>query len=197
MEVVALSGKAGTGKDYLYTAVLKPLGFKRVALADHFKNFIVSRGLASFEEVYVTKPPHIRWMLQQEGTELGRNVYGEDIWCRTLLIWMEHWERTWGMNKFAITDVRFPNEVTFVKAIGRVYRIEAPERAAASPLTAEAKAHVSETALDDYTAFSGVIYNDPRFAATVAAQIYAQLERHDLLTSAEAQLQPSNFQFGV
>jgi len=197
MQIVALSGKANTGKDYIYATVLQQLGFHRVALADHFKNWIVGKGEASYADVHLHKPPVVRTLLQQEGTERGRNVYGEDVWCRTLGAWMQHWERTWGMAKFAITDVRFPNEVAYVQSLGgKVYRIHAPERAYASTLSHEARAHISETALDDFTGFDGIIANDPVHSHSVGAQV-RQLLNFDGLLTAAVSTPAGSFHLGV
>lgn len=160
--VVGLSGRAGVGKDYLFNTVLKPLGFYRVALADHFKIWIAGQGSASYEELFKTKPPKIRHLLQQEGTERGRLVFGEDIWCQVLYSWMTLWQEQWGLTKFCITDIRFPNEVEFVQRVGgKVVRIQAPEREVSRGLSAEARLHPSETALDDFNNFDLVINNDP------------------------------------
>ena len=163
IEILALSGKSGTGKDYIFENYLKPQGFHRWALADHFKIWTVGKGMATYEEVFHTKPPHVRKALQQSGTEEGRDVYGEDIWLETASAWMHHLSKTWGVNRFCITDCRFPNEVEFVRKVlkGKVVRIHAPERAALSSLNAEARLHISEIALDDYRNFDFVINNDP------------------------------------
>jgi hypothetical protein len=161
--VLGLSGRAGVGKDYLFNSVLKPLGYHRVALADHFKIWIAGKEEATYDEVFNTKPPKIRHLLQQEGTERGRNVYGGNVWCKTLHNWMRLWNENWGISKFCITDIRFPNEVEFVQSVGgSVIRIEAPQRQDAKGLSAEARSHLSETALDFFSGrFDLVINNDP------------------------------------
>jgi hypothetical protein len=178
IEVIGISGKAGTGKDFIYTNYLAPLGYRRWALADHFKIWAVGKGAATYDEVFHTKPPHVRKALQQTGTEEGRNVYGEDVWCVAAKAWMEHLNITWGENKFCITDVRFPNEVVFIKNMGgKILRIEAPQREAVSTLSAEARTHISETALDEFpiSEFSAIIRNDPDDAETVESQIKSAL----------------------
>lgn len=187
MQLVALSGNAGTGKDYLYEHYLKPLGFYRVALADHFKNFVVGKGLATFEEVHITKPPHIRKLLQEEGTERGRNLYGDRVWCDTLVAWMKHWERTWGITKFAMTDVRFPNEADFVHELGgRVYRIVAPNRYANNGMSPEARLHPSETAMDGFTNYDGILHNDYGNEFSVGPALTGLLHAHGVLTASDA-----------
>lgn len=151
LQIIGLSGKAGVGKDYIAQQFLQPLGFQQISLADHFKLTIVGRKLATFQEVFHTKPPHVRKLLQEEGTERGRNVYGEDVWCDTLYATVLLHAARNNQTRWVIPDVRFPNEVQFIQQVGGVvYRIWAPDRAATSPLTPEQRQHPSETALDRY-----------------------------------------------
>ena len=159
--VIGLAGKAGSGKDFITQHVIRPLGYMQFSLAWHFKVGIVGKGLATHEEVFFTKPPEIRRQLQLEGTEYGRNVYGEDVWCNTTLEWFHVLSENWGIRKFIIPDIRFPNEVQFIRALGgAVYRIHAPVRVEQNKLTPEQRQHPSETSLDDYTEFDGRINND-------------------------------------
>jgi hypothetical protein len=175
-EVVGLSGKAGSGKDYISQNFLIPLGYKQFSFAWHFKVWLIGKGEATHEEVFFTKPPHVRKLLQEEGTERGRNVYGENVWCNTAAEWMRVLAENCGLTKFVIPDVRFPNEVEFIQSIGgKVYRIVAPERSANNNLTEEARRHISETALDDFTGFNGYIFNDPYPPAPLSAQIHSLL----------------------
>ena len=123
-DIVALSGRIGSGKDFIYNQYLFPLGYRKLALADHFKIWIVGQGLATYDEVFKTKPEKIRHILQQTGTEEGRNIYGADIWCQTAFAWIEHLSNTMKIDKWCITDVRFKNEVLAIqKCGGRVIRI--------------------------------------------------------------------------
>ncbi|TFH49103.1 MAG: hypothetical protein E4H01_04970 [Lysobacterales bacterium] len=162
MNIVGISGKAGSGKDFLAKTVFAPAGFKSWSLAWHFKVWLAGQGQATYEEVFHTKPPHVRDLLQQEGTERGRNVYGENIWCDTAAMWITLLHEVWGADRFVIPDIRFPNEVAMVQRLGgKVIRLCAPERVATSSLLAEARAHPSETALDNYMDFDLIVFNDP------------------------------------
>lgn len=177
LEIIGLSGQAGSGKDYIFDHHLKPLGYARWALADHMKMWVIGKGQATYEEVFKTKPPHIRKLLQQTGTEEGRDLYGEDVWLRTNLAWLTHLSNTMDINKICITDVRFPNEVKFIQDHGgKVLRIIAERRVRNSPLSHEARQHISETALNGYTGFDGFIWNDPGYEETVKQQIYTLLD---------------------
>ena len=70
-DIIALSGRIGSGKDFIYNQYLFPLGYRKFALADHFKIWIVGQGLATYEEVFITKPPKVRHLLQQAGINFG------------------------------------------------------------------------------------------------------------------------------
>lgn len=171
-EVVGLSGKAGSGKDFIAQHYLAPLGYIQFSFAWHFKVWLVGKGEATHEEVFYTKPPHIRKLIQQEGTERGRNVYGPNVWCDTTAEWLRVLAENAGIRKFVIPDVRFPNEVELIHSLGgKVIRVHAPYRAANSNLTEEARQHISETILDEYQHFDWIIYNDPDMAETVSTQI--------------------------
>lgn len=172
IKVIGISGKSGTGKDHITQNFIRPHGFYQWSLAWHFKVGIVGKGLATHDEVFYTKPPHIRKELQLEGTERGRMVYGENLWCDTAREWMVLLKEQWGIDKFVIADVRFPNEVEFVQNMGgKVARIVAPKRAESNSLSTEARLHVSETALDDFTGFDHIINNDPDDSSFVSHQI--------------------------
>lgn len=178
LQIVGISGKAGSGKDWIAQNLLIPRGFRQWSFAWHFKVWLVGQGKATLEEVFETKPPHIRKLMQEEGTERGRMVYGEDIWANTMYAWFQTINMYWGENKFVVPDVRFVNEVEAIHRLGgKVYRIYAPIRVANSSLSEEARNHISETALDGYKKFDGYIDNDPQYANTVETQIINLLNR--------------------
>lgn len=162
IRVIGLSGKANSGKDFISQHWFRVNGYTQWSLAWHFKVGIVGRNDATHEEVFVTKPPHIRKLLQEEGTERGRYIYGENVWLDTTKEWFNILHDYCGINKFIIPDVRFINEVNYIKneLNGAVIRIHAPNRVNDSTLTAEARNHISETELDNYTDFDFIIHND-------------------------------------
>jgi hypothetical protein len=172
LDIIGLAGKSGTGKDHIAKIHFQPLGFKPFSFAWHPKVFLVGKGLATHEEVFVTKPPHIRTLLQDDATRLGRDVYGKDVWCRTLIEWMRVVYENWGETKFVIPDVRFLNEAEHIKAAGgRVIQVYAPIRAANNQLTEEQRRHQSETELDTYIDFDGILHNDVPFDQTISQQL--------------------------
>lgn len=179
MKLIGLAGRSGVGKSTLSATYLRPLGFNEVGIADEIKIRAVATGVATYEEVFVgPKPAHVRTWLQEEGTERGRNVFGEDVWVRALLARLRKVEETWGIDQFVVTDVRFVNEVEFIhKHGGIVLRIDAPTRFANNGMTAEQRQHPSECDLDRLTNqdFDGIVLNDPEFAGTASWQLHAHL----------------------
>lgn len=172
MEIIGLSGKAGSGKDFIAKEYLFPLGYHQYSLAWHFKVGIVGEGQATYEDVFFNKPPSIRHILQQKGTEEGRMKYGEDVWLNHAYTWMQVFRHYWNVDKFVVPDIRFPDEVEFIQQHGgKVFRVNAPLRTMNSGLSIEAKMHVSETALDMYTGFDGIVENDPQYQDSVQIQI--------------------------
>lgn len=164
-QVLGLAGKAGSGKDYVYTHVIKPRGFMQVSLAWHFKADLIGKGAITFEEAFVTKPPKIRTLLQFVGTELGRNIFGRSVWCDTLVAWMDIYNHHWGATQFVIPDVRFINEMEFIQndLDGKVLKIEAPDRSGGTTLDDIQRAHPSEAEMDGIrdNEFDGILHNDP------------------------------------
>lgn len=80
--------------------------------------------------------PEVRAMLQRMGTEVGRNMLGQDIWVDALFKNFEP-----GM-KWVIVNVRFPNEAEAVwSRDGEVWEVTRPG-------FKPALGHVSDTALE-------------------------------------------------
>ena len=158
--VIGLSGAAGSGKDWIAKQYLvKDFGFHNISLAWHFKIQCISHGEATYEEVFDTKPPRVRRLLQILGTEQGRDVWGEDIWVNTMFAWMTLYHKDWGIDKFVIPDVRYPNELRAIQKLGgRVYRVTGDRL---GDLTEEAWSHPSEQSLtDDMDLYDGFINNN-------------------------------------
>jgi len=99
-----------------------------MAFADHFKIAAVCYNNLEYDKVFINKDTQTRQRLQQLGTEQGRNKYGEDIWIKIVYNWMKLYASR-GIKRFIITDVRFENEVKFIKELnGIVIKINAPDR---------------------------------------------------------------------
>ena len=165
MMIVGFSGYARSGKDTAAEA-LSSLGFVRISFSDKLRDFIYEfnptvwsddsalntdlrdvidrHGWNGYKETIWSKD--IRRQLQVLGTECGRKIIDDNIWVNATFNGLPD-------GRYALADVRFPNEAKAIKEIGgKVYRITRPGITAAN-------AHVSETALDDYP-FDGIIAND-------------------------------------
>ena len=170
---IGVSGKMGTGKDYIATSHLIPfiektLGKKCmiVSFADMIKINVMVHNNITIDMLTGDKTNEVRTLLRQEGQGKKRD-FGDDIWIRyTKAIGDMYMAR--GIDYIIITDVRFKNEYKFIEDMnGVIIRINAPNRNE-TRLRRESnndeqymalKNHISETELDDCT-FKYVINND-------------------------------------
>lgn len=167
--IVAMSGYAGAGKDSVADVLVEDYGFKRYAFADILRlaaaalNPIVSVDPYGSEITYNTaiemvgyneakfKYPEVRALLQRLGTEVGRELLGDNVWVDATFRRIEN--ETLVSDDVVITDCRFPNEAHAVKNRGGiVVRVERPGVEAAN-------SHPSETSLDMWP-FDFTISND-------------------------------------
>ena len=132
--IIGIAGKMGCGKDYICNNLIVPLlkkqglSFLQVSFADQIKVNVMTKNDVSFEDVYVSKSVNTRRLLQIEGTENGRNVLGENVWINYLDNWITVYKSR-GIEHFICTDVRFKNELEYIKKSGGiVIKIDAPER---------------------------------------------------------------------
>lgn len=185
IDVIGLSGYARTGKDTA-AKCLKELGFKRVAFADTLRNaayqlnpaiavysgewespiflqnIIDKHGWDGYKSTRYAN--EIRRILQRLGTEVGRNLIGEDVWVEATF-------NSLPSDRYVVADCRFPNEANYIRERydGLIIRIERP---GVGPIND----HPSETALDDYD-FDFVIQNDGSEADLKHKLLVAYAER--------------------
>jgi hypothetical protein len=148
IRLCGLAGQAGAGKDSLYEQVLRPRGYLRWQMTLHYKTWLVATGRGTFEEVFLTKPPHIRKILQEELTDL-RQEWSEYIWLDVFKSWMVSMHEIVGVNvtHVAITDLRFLIEMRGLKELGgKILHIEAADQQA--NVAPELRGHCSEVELD-------------------------------------------------
>ena len=161
--IIGLSGYARSGKDTAADHLVAEYGFTRYSFAAPMKEamyrlnpIVSSDAIGSFRyqnlvDVYGLDDakdsyPEIRRLLQVFGTEVGREMFGQNFWVDLALNRAKE-------DKVVISDVRFKNEAEGIKAAGgQVWRIN---RLGIGPVTN----HASEIDLDDYQ-FDNVIDNN-------------------------------------
>jgi phosphomevalonate kinase len=176
MKIIGLSGKMGSGKNYiseqlLYRYFKDKYNILIIGFGDLMKNELYARDKSLlYDELYDHKTFVTRQKLQQYGTENGRDKYHEDIWVRGLDIQIETFNRRCGPNALIIIcDIRFVNEFEYVKSKGgKNIRIISPNRThdryfreASGDITKleVIKNHRSEISLDNHS-FDYIIKND-------------------------------------
>jgi hypothetical protein len=167
--IIGLSGYARSGKNTAADALIQR-GWRQAGYADKLKEFLYAvnplipghYGAGSLRlrqlvdstgwDYAKTAYPEVRSLLQRTGTEAGRRVLGDDVWVEALFA--DHKDAA----GLVVTDVRFENEAKAVTDRGGVMiRVERP--GVGPTKDRHGRAHVSETALDDWP-FDHVLVND-------------------------------------
>lgn len=169
--IIGLSGYSQSGKDTVAT-FLKPHGFARMAFADKVRDALyalnpviglsrTTKGPIRVAELVdgsgwdaTKKTPEVRLLLQRLGTEVGREILGQNVWVQAVFSAMNLSDE----HRYVITDVRFTNEALAIQEQGgKLWRIDRPST---GPATApDGSVHRSETELDDWK-FDVRITND-------------------------------------
>lgn len=152
--IIGLSGYAQSGKDTIAMHLVQNHGFERIAFADPLREalFALNPVITDLPEVFSTSLAHavehlgwetvkqnsqqVRELLQRMGTEVGRNLFGQNFWVERAMLKVEP------DKNYVFTDVRFPNEYDAIKAIGgKMWRVFKSG-------VQSANNHISELALD-------------------------------------------------
>jgi hypothetical protein len=165
IKIIGVSGKMGTGKDYLSDNIIRPYYEKKgfrvrvMSFADHLKVSAAAENNLDIIKMYGDKTPEIRMMLQKKGTEDGRDKFGPNIWIKTLDAWIKLAEMRNEVDVVLIGDCRFKNEADWVNENGLLIRLTAQDRnltrlekesGSNKELQHLIANHISETDLDDY-----------------------------------------------
>lgn len=146
--IIGLTGKAGHGKNTvadIICSLCPHYDFKQVGFADKVKEVYTVVTGEQVENTLEWKNTFLpdwgftrREMLQKIGTDAMRNGLDQDVWLKALGLNLKPYQN------YLITDVRFPNEVTYIREVlsGDVVRILRPGYDSGTPL------HTSETSLD-------------------------------------------------
>ena len=186
VRILAISGKIGSGKDWLARAVLSAIRAHgctcaiSVAFADALKvNVLCLMPYGtSADVVNDSKTPETRVLLQRAGGEM-RDKLGKDVYVRHLDAWLRMQCYRSGIDYVVVPDVRFANELEYLRSIGAIaVRLDAPTRTKLKLDTEfggdiqarqRAETNISEVSLDDcHDLFDLVILNEPAQAAHVA-----------------------------
>ena len=157
--IIGLSGYARSGKDTMASTLCLNYGYRRVSFADPMREAILTLNpkidsithVSDYVQDYgwdmAKQNPEIRRLLQVFGTEIGRKMFGENVWIDMAFKDIKPDENV------VIADVRFPNEADAIKQRGgKVIRVNRHNHSAVNR-------HKSEIAMDNYM-FDHAIYND-------------------------------------
>lgn len=120
--LIAVAGKAGSGKDTIADYFVSQYGFKKIALADPIKRLVKDVFVLDDHIVYdriAREQPLPQWnnwsvrkLLQFIGTELFREKIDDGIWVKSLYYRVQ----SDPLSNYIVSDVRFPNEMSFLSA---------------------------------------------------------------------------------
>lgn len=141
--IIGLAGPAGVGKDTAADMLQRFYGFKRVAFAHTLKNMLAIAGMPEperehKEDLVPGLPFTWRKAAQTLGTEWGRSL-DPDLWVKLTMRKIAS-----RPGDYAISDVRFENEATTIRAAGG-YIIHMSGRAV--QMSEDTSKHVSEIAI--------------------------------------------------
>lgn len=153
--VLGMSGWARAGKDTAADHLVANYGFTKMSFAEPMKDALAALNpkvdisgyymplatglkLVGGWEGIKAHSTEVRPLLQRFGTEVGRNMFGENFWVDAAI------SRIPDGGKVVFADVRFPNEADAIKELnGQVWRVRREGFGAAND-------HISEHALDSY-----------------------------------------------
>lgn len=167
MDIIGLTGFARSGKDVSGKIITDLLGHTRFAFADPIRESMLILdpfvcGTVRFSEALeiaggdwdalkanAAFGAEVRRLMQAFGTEVGRNLFGYNVWVDQL----ERRARETGAQAIVVTDVRFDNEAEWIHASGG-WVIEVTR-----PGVGPVNAHISDSGLSRHL-ISGTVAND-------------------------------------
>jgi hypothetical protein len=139
--LIGLGGRFASGKDEVADELVRNHGFVKVGMSEVLHQALLaldpivdsfcdepvrySEEIADIGYVKAKENPEVRRLLQALGTEVGRNMLGENIWvdateARIVELWSDG-------KRVVLTGVRYPNELRMVSKLdGDLVWIERP-----------------------------------------------------------------------
>lgn len=157
MRIFLVAGKAGSGKNEVAKIIKEFYIYKLeecavTSYSKYIKNFALE--LTDWDGTDANKP---RDFMQQLGDKIRKNDpnYFTSHMIRDIEVYSNY------VQNLVINDVRMPLEIDDIKEnFDEVYSIYVVNQFANSKLTLEQQAHITETALEDYSDFDYTIAND-------------------------------------
>lgn len=175
VKIIGVSGKIGSGKDHIVKNYLLPAFDKSkekcmvLSFADFLKEYCAMVYDLNYHELYQQKNKNSRKILQRTGTEL-RKKHGPHTFVNIVHQKIQDLACRNGFSVFILTDVRFPEELNFVrKNNGFLCRVESKSRnsrklqkecSSDKKKILEFSTHESEVALDKHTAYDFILHNE-------------------------------------
>lgn len=132
-KVIVLSGKLGTGKDFIGDQIFQALRNSghnplKIGAADLLKIFCIAQNSeCNYHNMYEEKTAATRQILRDESLK-HKVQYGDDIWVNYVKIFIEIFSKR-GVSHFIIQDCRYKNEMRVYRELNSyIIRIEAPLR---------------------------------------------------------------------
>ena len=162
---IGLSAYAQSGKDTVADRLVEKHGYTKMSFAAPIREALVRLNprinmvgmppgaqlstfvrISGWEELKADEVGDVRGLLQRMGTEVGREMFGEDVWADYAINSIPDGA------KVVFADVRYPNEADAIRNLGgSIWRIV---RKGVGP----ANDHTSESAMDSYE-FDAVLKN--------------------------------------
>ncbi len=157
MRIFLIAGKAGSGKSEVAKFIKEFYIYKReetviTNFSKYIKNFAME--ISDWDGQDTTKP---RALMQKIGDQV-RNA-DPDFLVDNMIKDMSFYNQV--VQNVVVSDVRMPNEIDKIRDdFDEVYTFYIINQFGTSKLSIEEQAHVTETALENYTDFDYTIIND-------------------------------------
>lgn len=171
--LIGLGGALRAGKDAVADRLVEAHGFVKIGMSDALHEAMLAIDpIVGLEPLYgdfeyerysemvgrlgyveAKKNGEVRRLLQKLGTEVGRDMIGENVWVNIIARKID--DHRGAGHPVVVTGIRFPNEVQMIRELaGEAVWITRPGLDAGA-----AGAHASETSVDQ-DSFDRIIVND-------------------------------------